>query len=113
MDKKSSKVLEYNKIIDLLAEKASSSLGLKYIGPIDGNDIPTLIKYFTYAKNNSETTVVHIKTTKGFYMDNKAFSASEIETVKSAILSTGGVSDEEKETLAARVVDALTKRYSK
>ncbi len=31
MDKKSLKVLEYNKIIDLLATKASSSLGLKYI----------------------------------------------------------------------------------
>lgn len=31
MDKKSLKVLEYNKIIDLLSIKASSSLGLKYI----------------------------------------------------------------------------------
>ena len=31
MDQKSLKVLEYNKIIDLLATKASSSLGLKYI----------------------------------------------------------------------------------
>ena len=47
-------------------ENYFQSLGLKYIGPIDGNDIPTLIKYFTYAKNNSETTVVHIKTKKGF-----------------------------------------------
>lgn len=31
MDQKSLKVLEYNKVIDLLATKASSSLGLKYI----------------------------------------------------------------------------------
>ena len=31
MDHKSLKVLEYNKVIDLLATKASSSLGLKYI----------------------------------------------------------------------------------
>ena len=54
-----------------------------------------------------------IKTTKGFYMDNKAFSVSEIETVKSAILSIDGATDEDKETLAARVVEALTKRYSK
>ena len=54
-----------------------------------------------------------IKTTKGFYMDNKAFSVSEIEIVKSAILSADGASDEDKETLAARVVEALTKRYSK
>ena len=46
-------------------------------------------------------------------MDNKAFSVSEIETVKSAILSDDGISDEDKETLAARVVEALTKRYSK
>lgn len=41
------------------------SLGLKYIGPIDGNNIETLIKYFNYAKNNKQTTVVHIKTKKG------------------------------------------------
>lgn len=34
MDKKSLKVLEYNKIIDLLATKASSSLGLKYINEL-------------------------------------------------------------------------------
>lgn len=31
MNEKSLRVLEYNKIIDLLKKKASSSLGLKYI----------------------------------------------------------------------------------
>ena len=34
MDKKSLKVLEFNKIINLLETKASSSLGLKYINDL-------------------------------------------------------------------------------
>ena len=53
-----------------------------------------------------------IKTTKGFYMNNKSISAAEIEIVKTAILKIEGTLLHDKEALAARVVDALTKRYS-
>ena len=42
-----------------------TSLGLKYLGPIDGHDIPSMVKYFTYAKNYNETIVLHVKTKKG------------------------------------------------
>ena len=42
-----------------------SSLKYTYIGPIDGHDIPTLVKYFNYAKKSSSTIVIHIKTIKG------------------------------------------------
>lgn len=41
------------------------SLGLKYLGPIDGHNIDSLIKYLNYAKQNTVTTVIHVKTTKG------------------------------------------------
>ena len=48
MDKKSLKVLEYNKIIDLLATKASSSLGLKYIEELtpspDYNEVKDMLE---------------------------------------------------------------------
>lgn len=54
-----------------------------------------------------------VKTTKGFYMDNKAFSKAEIAFVEKAILAAGDLSNEEKKTLSAKVVDYLTKRYSK
>ena len=54
-----------------------------------------------------------VKTTKGFYMDNKMFSVSEIETVRTAILRAEGLSACDKESLSSRVVEALTKRYSK
>ena len=54
-----------------------------------------------------------VKTTKGFYMDNKAFSNAEIAFVEKAILAAEDLSNEEKKTLSTKVVDYLTKRYSK
>ena len=54
-----------------------------------------------------------IKTTKGFYMDNKTFTHSEIALVEKAILSVEDLSYEEKKVLSEKVVDLLTKRYSK
>ena len=54
-----------------------------------------------------------IKTTKGFYMDNKTFTHSEIAFVETAILTAVGLSYEEKKILSERVVELLTKRYSK
>lgn len=37
----------------------------KYFGPIDGHDLKTLIKYFTFARNTNRSVFLHIKTTKG------------------------------------------------
>ena len=54
-----------------------------------------------------------VKTTKGFYMANKAFSTDEIGFVKDAILASEGKSNEEKSALSTRVVDFLSSRYSK
>ena len=50
------------------------------------------------------------KTKNGFYMDKRAFSLSEIEFIKSAIKGASG-GDAEKEELADRVADILTKAY--
>jgi len=41
------------------------SLGLEYLGPVDGNDIEKLTTVFREAKSRSECTVVHIRTKKG------------------------------------------------
>ncbi|NLW47505.1 MAG: 1-deoxy-D-xylulose-5-phosphate synthase, partial [Firmicutes bacterium] len=42
-----------------------ASMGFRFFGPIDGHDIKTLIKYFTYAKNSEQSIIIHVKTTKG------------------------------------------------
>ena len=54
-----------------------------------------------------------VKTTKGFYMDNKVFSVDEIEAVRTAILSVDGKTNQDKEEFSKKVVEALTKRYFK
>ena len=41
------------------------SLGLDYIGPVDGNDIEKLTAVLREAKSHTECTVVHIRTKKG------------------------------------------------
>ena len=39
--------------------------GIRYFGPIDGHDLPLLIKTFEYLKNLDEPVVLHIITEKG------------------------------------------------
>lgn len=52
-----------------------------------------------------------VKTTKGFYMDNKVFTKEEIDFVKLAILNSESKSKEEKEALASDVVQCMMKKY--
>ncbi len=39
--------------------------GLRYIGPIDGHDLPTLLRYLEFAKNAKEPILLHVLTQKG------------------------------------------------
>lgn len=40
-------------------------LGLRYYGPIDGHDIPLLVKTFEFLKTQNEPVILHILTQKG------------------------------------------------
>jgi len=40
-------------------------LGLRYIGPIDGHDLPTLLNVLEYAKSCDQPVVLHVLTKKG------------------------------------------------
>src|SRR5205823_4112234 len=40
-------------------------LGLRYYGPIDGHDIPLLIRTFEFLKTQNEPVILHILTQKG------------------------------------------------
>ena len=49
----------------LLPNTLFEDLGLRYYGPIDGHDIPTLIRTFEFLKTQNEPVVLHILTKKG------------------------------------------------
>lgn len=53
-----------------------------------------------------------VKTTKGFYMDRKAFTTDEIKFVKEALMSANNANIQEKNDLTDKVVKFLTSRYS-
>ncbi len=46
-----------------------TSMGLKYIGPVDGHDIEKLVDVFTEAKKSDKCCIVLVKTTKGMGYD--------------------------------------------
>ena len=52
-------------------------LGIRYLGPIDGHDIPSLTKFFEFAKQSEEPVVLHVLTQKG-----KGFPAAMKEPEK-------------------------------
>lgn len=49
----------------LLPSVIFEDLGLRYYGPIDGHDIPLLIKTFEFLKTQNEPVLLHILTQKG------------------------------------------------
>ena len=49
----------------LLPSVMFEDLGLRYYGPIDGHDIPLLIKTFEFLKTQNEPVILHILTQKG------------------------------------------------
>ncbi len=49
----------------LLPSVLFEDLGLRYYGPIDGHDIPLLIRTFEFLKTQNEPVILHILTQKG------------------------------------------------
>ena len=51
---------------DLLAPSSIfEKLGIRYLGPIDGHDIKSLVHFFEFAKQSDEPIVLHVLTEKG------------------------------------------------
>lgn len=65
--------LKYMMVSGILFEE----LGFKYLGPIDGHDLPNLIEAFHQANNVSGPVLVHVLTTKG-----KGYSPAEADSFK-------------------------------
>ncbi len=49
----------------LVPSKYFETMGLTYIGPLDGHDLPLLIKVLNQAKKSSKPVIIHIVTKKG------------------------------------------------
>lgn len=60
MNKKALRVLEFNKIIDLLKEKASSSLGLKYIEKLTPSSNFEDVKYMLEETSEAQSILIKI-----------------------------------------------------
>lgn len=41
------------------------TFGLRYLGPIDGHDLPTLERFLTVARESPQPVLLHVQTTKG------------------------------------------------
>lgn len=57
---------------NVVDETMFSNLGIRYVGPFDGHNIPGLIRVLKFAKETNESIVVHLKTIKG-----KGYAPSE------------------------------------
>lgn len=57
-----------NHLLDSLRKEETNGgevLGFTYLGPIDGHDLPTLVKYLQRAKKIKGPVLLHIRTVKG------------------------------------------------
>lgn len=73
--------------------------------PCDRKTVSRNIKYL------KEMGYPIVKTAKGFYMDRKAFLIDEVDFVRNAILNAEGKSLDEKENLAKKVAELMSKTY--
>ena len=49
----------------LMTDQIFEQLGFKYLGPVDGHDIPTMIAFLTHIKHFNMPILLHVKTKKG------------------------------------------------
>ena len=85
-----------------------TSLGLKYLGVVDGHDIKSLVDYFEYAKSLNETVVIHVKTKKGKgYELSENDSLGKWHSVDGFDSNTGELNKEDKYTWSEAVSDIL------
>ena len=96
----------------LVPSKYFETMGLTYIGPLDGHDLPLLIKVLNQAKRSNKPVIIHIVTKKGkgykFAEENPdlyhGVSAFDVEK---------GVEETQKRTYSSVFGESLSKIASK
>lgn len=100
------KILEND--TDRLNPKTQTEIAneISRVYPCDRKTVGRNIKFL------SQLGYTIVKTTKGFYMENKRFTMDEIKFVEEAILSSDKKSEEEKEQIRKKVTTLLNKSYN-
>lgn len=95
----SARTLEENMINTLAPNIIFEDLGFKYLGPIDGHDIPRMIRIFNNIKNNlSGPIFVHIVTQKGKGYEHAEDDASRFHGLGPYEIETGKCKKKKAET---------------
>ncbi len=81
------------------------SMGLTYLGPVDGNDYFEVENILKEAKKLGESVVVHVKTQKG-----KGFEPAEAQPDKYHGMSPSGAKKSDKKSFSAIMGEALTNK---
>ena len=99
------KMLESNTDAQHPITQAEIARTISLVYPCDRKTVGRNIKFLV------EIGYPIIKTTKGFYMNDKVFTKEEIDFVKITILSAEGKSVEEKQEIANKVSQCMMKKY--
>lgn len=67
------------------------SMGIKYLGPIDGHDMNKLLKAFTIAKRSTRPIVIHVVTKKGYGYRPAEKNPEKFHGVGAFDIATGNV----------------------
>lgn len=83
------------------------NLGVKYVGPIDGNDIKELDRTIKKIKKLNVPVVLHIKTTKGLGYEPALNNPDKFHSTPKFDIETGQTAKSNKITYSASFGDAL------
>jgi len=87
-----------------------SRLGFRYVGPVDGHDLPELIKLFEWLKGISGPVLVHLRTEKGKGYAPAENADNHLHGVSKFNLQTGPVTKKNgKQTFSGHFSDELLK----
>ena len=52
-------------VMDMPLSSMFENMGFRYLGPVDGHNLPMLTKILSYARDMDEPVLLHVKTVKG------------------------------------------------
>lgn len=91
----------------LIPSTIFDEMGLTYLGPVDGHDLPALIALLQYAKNAEKPVVVHVLTQKGRGYAPAEQDPAKFHGVGTFDPVTGEVPEKTGETYSQRFGDVL------
>ncbi|MBR2363809.1 MAG: 1-deoxy-D-xylulose-5-phosphate synthase [Lentisphaeria bacterium] len=88
-------------------------LGIRYVGPVNGHDIPELVKTFSSVKNFNRPVLVHVITQKGYGCDYAVKAPERYHGISAFDPDTGLAEPSSKKTFSAVFGETLCKEAEK